>query len=310
MSTMSEQISSKGKGKAKIEVIDLTVDVPLTANKAVQVQQRSPASPSRDAQPTISNQAGSSKDVPSSSTRANPCTPTRAGSSYASSHYSFSPTQSTKRKAQQACITSFFPAKKFRIETIPPELSPEQKKALREEDKMAKADARRLARELEREKREEKKAAEDVTKAVKAAERRLKKEARDAEAARKREMAQWKADWKNWVQRNRQPDVEFTMPKGEEMWVNHMNVTGTKVLGLTRYELDCLPHCAVDNPLQPAGEEWAPMMMFRIDDVERLAFRKEGIVSGVSQDDEAVLLREGEERLKTKMEKRDNQQAG
>jgi hypothetical protein len=308
---MSGRTSTKSKGKAKVEVIDLTLDEPLTANKAVQVQLPLPISPPRNARPTTSTLAGNSKAVPPPSTRVNPSTPIRAGSSNASFSSPFSPTQGTKRKAEQARITSFFPAKKLRIETIPAPLTPDEKKAAKEEEKTARADARRLAKELEKEakelEKEEKKAAEEKTKAKKAEERRLKKEARDAEAARKREIAQWRADWKDWVQRNRQPDAEFTMPKGEDMWENHVNIKGAKELDLTRHELDCLEHCDVKNPMQPAGEEWAPMKLYRVAEVEKLAYRKEGIVNGVSQDDEAALLREGEEKLKTRMGKNDNE---
>jgi hypothetical protein len=238
--------------------------------------------------------------------RAIPCTPTRAGPSASSP---FSPTQGTKRKAQQARITSFFPAKKLRIETIPAALTPDEKKALREETKLARADARLLARELEKEQQEEKKAVEDALKAAKAEDRRLKKEARDAEAAQKRQVAKWKVDWKDWVQRNKQPDAEFEMPKGEDMWENHVNVKGTKELGLTRVELDCLEHCDVENPLQPAGEEWAPMKMYKFADVEKLAFRKEGVVNGVSQGDETALLQQGEASLKKRMEKKAQEEA-
>ena len=309
---MSTRNSNKAKGKAKIEVvevIDLTLDVPSTAHKAVQVQLPLPITPPRQTRPMSSNQAGSSRLLHSSSTRPMPCTPVRAGPSTLPSSSPFSPTQGTKRKAQQARITSFFPAKKFRIETVPTPLTPHEKKAAREEEKIARADAKRLARALEQEERDAKRLAEEEVRVARAEERRVKKEAREVEAAHKRKVAQWKVDWKDWVQRNKQPDAEFEMSKGEDMWENYINVKGTKDIGLTRNELDCLEHCDVKNPLQPAGEEWAPMKMYRVADAEKLAYRKEGIVNGISQDDEAALLREGEERLKTRMGKRANEDA-
>jgi hypothetical protein len=292
------------KGKAKVEIVDLTVEVPFTVNKEVQVRPTSPVTPPRATRPATVNQASSSKAV-----RASPCTPTRAESSTATASSPFSSTQGTKRKAQQARITSFFPTKKLRLETIPAALTPDEKKVLREETKLARADARLLARELEREHQEEKKAVEDALKAAKAEDRQSKKAARDAETAQKRQVAKWKADWKDWVQRNKQPDAEFEMPKGEDMWENHMNVKDTKKLGLTRIELDCLEHCDVKNPLQPAGEEWAPMKMYKLADVEKLAFRKEGIINGVLQHDETTLLQQGEAKLKKKLEKKDQEEA-
>jgi hypothetical protein len=297
------------KGKAKVEVIDLTVEVRSTSNEKVKMQPPLAVTPPRATRPTIVDQASNSKVAPSLPTSADPCTPKRAGPSTATASPTFPSTQGTKRKAQQARITSFFPIKKLRLEPIPVALTPDEKKALREETKVARADAILLAKELEKEQQEEKKAVEDALKTAKAEDRRSKKQARDAEAAHKRQDTRWKADWKDWVQRHKQPDAEFKMPKGEEMWENHVNIKGTKELGLTRIELDCLEHCDVKNPLQPAGEEWAPMKMYRLADVEQLAFRKEGIIAGVSRDDEATLLRQGEAGFKKRLEKRNQAEA-
>ncbi|KAF2692239.1 hypothetical protein K458DRAFT_411883 [Lentithecium fluviatile CBS 122367] len=306
---MSNQTSANGKEKAKI-IIDLTVDVPST-HKAMQEQLPSPVSPPRHAQPTDSTQAGSSKAGPSSSTSPRFTTPVRPGPSTSTP----SPTPGTKRKARQALITSWFPAKKPRIETATLELTPDEKRAARESEraareseKLARADAKRLALQLEKEEKAALKAKADAAKAARAEERRIKKEVKEAELAQKRLLAQWKADWKDWVERHKQPDAEFTIPKNEDMWENHVNATGAKKhAGLTRNELDCLRHCDVKNPQQPAGEEYAPMKMYRAADVEKLVWRKEAIVSGLSQEDEAALLQEGERRLVEKMAKDDEQ---
>jgi hypothetical protein len=305
---MTNLSSAKGKGKAKVVIIDLTDDAPSSSEEAVQAQLHLPTSPPHGARPIHSTQAGGSRAVPSSFT-----TNARPGPSSTPLSSTLSPTQGTKRKAQ-ATITSFFPAKKPRIDVIPTQPTPNEKKVLRgaekvarEEQKLVRAEARRLVMELEKEEREARKEKANAAKAAKAEERRLKKETRDAEVARKREVAQWRVDWKEWVQRTRQPNAVFQIPKDENRWQNHMNANGAKELDLTRHELDCLPHCEVKNP---ADEDYPPMKLYRIVDVQILAFWKEGIVNGISQDDEEALLREGERRLNLRKKKKDVEQVG
>ncbi|KAF2865933.1 hypothetical protein BDV95DRAFT_242740 [Massariosphaeria phaeospora] len=325
---MSDQApsKSKGKGKARVDFVDLALDVDVdvdglssaSSSATVRAQLPSPVSPPRNADTRLPTTPTPSRlglglglgAAPS------PRTPlARAPSTFRPSHLSStpssskpSPSQSCKRKAtKQTVIDSFFPTKKPKLETLPAALTPEGKKALRDEEKRAQAEGKRLAKELDREEREAQKAAKkailDAARAVKAEERRVKKEARDAETARKREVRRWKA----WVLRHKDSYADFVIPEGENMYQNHVNFNGTDGTGLTRPEMQCLPHCKVKNPNeppgQPPGDEYKPMRMFRKEDVRRLKYRKEAVLNGVAQDDEARLLREGERLFKLRKEK-------
>jgi hypothetical protein len=65
-----------------------------------------------------------------------------------------------------------------------------------------------------------------------------------------------------------------------------------KVYGIKGDELACVPYCPVQNP---HGKGFTPMKFFLETDVIRLAFRKEAVMAGVSQDDEDELLARGQE---------------
>lgn len=289
---MSDRRRDRGKGKAV--VIDLTFDepVPSTFYNAEPVQSTLPATPRRNTRPTSPmNESTFTQPVPS--------TPTRAGPSNTAPPNPTTPTPGSKRTRSQARITAYFPPKKFRVDPIPFQLTKEEAKEARdkqkmkeEENRVARADAIRLAKALEKEERAQKKAERE----------RL----REAEKAHKQQQNQWKADWKSWVERHRQPDARLKLPK-RIPWDIYVNATGTEDYGLTQRERQCLPHCDLKNPHEQPGQEYAPMKIYRRADVELLAWRKEGVLTGVSQDDEEALLEEGERRYKArKGEKQDD----
>ncbi|KAF2438397.1 hypothetical protein P171DRAFT_504573 [Karstenula rhodostoma CBS 690.94] len=99
----------------------------------------------------------------------------------------------------------------------------------------------------------------------------------------------WKKDWKEWISApENQSTDQFQRTYNEDL----VNVKeSAKVYGVKGEELACLPHCPVQNP---HGKGFTPMKFFLKADVVRLAFRKEAVLEGESQDDEDELLARGE----------------
>jgi len=229
-----------------------------------------PETPHRRAQPPHFPSTPQTRAGPS--TAPIPCTPV-------------SSTLNRKRK-EQSLITSFFPNKKVRVETVPIAPSPAESKAARLARKQEEEDIKALIQDIEKEEREERKAREDAAKAAREAERQLKREAREAEALRRKQVNRCRNKWRDWVSSNKKPLATFSIADGE-LWSLHRNVKQCRAeFGLPRTDLDCLPHCDVENPL---NGEYADMRMFRLVDVERLAWRKEGVLRGVEGSEEEVI---------------------
>lgn len=276
----------KGKGRAKTtanrEVIDLTLDLPSSAGEAGRLTPPS-SPPSHDAPPL-------------------PSTPVRI--SVAEAGLSLVTPPTSKRKSQSR-ITSYYPNKRNRIEIVPTSPTPAERKANRvadRADKEAEREAARAAkaetRRREREARDARRAEEDNAKDARAAARAIEKEQREAEAAQKKEekrrKAQWKADWKTWMQRNKQVDATFEIPEGQHN--DHEKFKNIKEckqeFGIKRDELDCIPHCDTVNPI---NEEYAPEKRFSVKHVMRLAWKKEAIENGIPQNDIITLIEKGRE---------------
>ncbi|KAJ4356726.1 uncharacterized protein N0V89_004762 [Didymosphaeria variabile] len=100
----------------------------------------------------------------------------------------------------------------------------------------------------------------------------------------------WRKDWKEWISApENQSTDQFDRNYDEDL----INVKeSAKVYGIKSEDLACLPHCPVQNP---HGKGFTPMKFFLKTDVIQLAFRKEAVLAGVSQDDEEELLVHGEE---------------
>lgn len=248
---MANMQSVKGKGKARTVVVEVasssTVAPPRTPHRNPQPPDSTPTS----AQPAI-------LATPSSS--------------------SFLSTPSSKRKSQ-ARITSFFPNKKVRIETIPFELSPAEKKAKKEEEDDIKA----LIKDIEKEERELKKAERE-------AERQLKREEKLAASEERRRKAQHRLDWNSWCDRNSRPDATFKIPKGD-VWAMHKCMSQcVQEFGLRRSEVLCLEHCSIPNY---HDKDAADIRLYRSDDVEKLAGRKEAMLAGIECSDEEELIAKG-----------------
>lgn len=96
----------------------------------------------------------------------------------------------------------------------------------------------------------------------------------------------WREDWKLWLEEHK-TSAQFPRTYNEDL----VNVKeSSKVYGVNAEDLATLPHCPVTNPHVPA---FTPSKFFKQDDVETLAFRKEAILSGISQYDETELLAKG-----------------
>ena len=121
-------------------------------------------------------------------------------------------------------------------------------------------------------------------------EKERKAEATKLEKARKANEKQWKQDWKIWfTDPANQTSATFQRTPNDDL----VNVKeSATVYGIKREELNCLRHCNAPNP---HGPYFTPMKLFVKAEVQDLAFRKEGILAGVSQDDEVGLLRRGKE---------------
>ncbi|KAF1851980.1 uncharacterized protein K460DRAFT_351836 [Cucurbitaria berberidis CBS 394.84] len=127
-----------------------------------------------------------------------------------------------------------------------------------------------------------KKADEAAVKAANAAKRKAAADAKKAETQRKKQVAQWKRDWKDWVTTNQIPDERFTAFEQD-----CLTVTKSKeYLGIQKDELQCLPHDTRPNPNGP----FAPMRLYKYEEVVDLAYKKEAILAGVSQVDDETLI--------------------
>lgn len=213
-------------------------------------------------------------------------------------------TPSSKRKSQ-ARITSYFPNKKIRVETIPFELSPAEKKARKDEEDDIKA----LIKDIEKEERETKKAIEkeqrQARKATERAERQAKRAEQDAKQQLKRETqlaaarerqtkAHYRANWNRWCEDNAMHNATFEFPKNlpkDDLWVLHRSITQCgKEFGLKRDEAFCLEHCCMPNYHNPDAPD---ITLFRLDDVYKLAWRKEAMLAGIECNTDDDWIAEG-----------------
>lgn len=121
--------------------------------------------------------------------------------------------------------------------------------------------------------------------AIKAANAAKRKEAAAAKKAETERKKQWKRDWEMWVTENNIKDTFFT--SFEEDCVTTSKAK--QYLRLQAHELECLPH---DERPNPQGFK-APMKLYKYDEVVDLAYKKEAIQAGVSQDDEELLIAQG-----------------
>lgn len=203
------------------------------------------------------------------------------------------PTPSSKRKSQSR-ITSFFPSKKLRIETIPIAFTSAETKAAQKAQKELDDDISALIRDIEKEEREEEKARKEAQREQERQTRNADKDAarqskREADAAAKlaldrlrKQKAQNRRLWKDWVTSNSRPNATFRgLRHGWDQ--EHRNVTQCRRdFGLSRVELDCLEHFSMRNPI---NEEYADMRIYRLNDVEQLAARKQAMLQGVQESD-------------------------
>ncbi|KAF2442793.1 hypothetical protein P171DRAFT_49366 [Karstenula rhodostoma CBS 690.94] len=226
--------------------------------------------------------------APSSSAVSPPRTPPRRPQPPAQpatpSSSAFPATPSSKHK--QSRITSFFPNRKRRLDTIPFELSPAEKRAEKRAKKQEEADVKVLIKDIEKEEREAKRAEIE-------AERQLKREEQVAAALERQKKARIRANWNSWCERNARPNSKFEIPKADEkrLWKLHRSMTQCdKEFGLKRLELHCLEHCSRPNWHTDGATE---MLLYRLDDVERLAWRKEAMLAGVECDNEEELFAKG-----------------
>ena len=103
----------------------------------------------------------------------------------------------------------------------------------------------------------------------------------------------WQQDCKKCVAEN-QTTEKFERPFDEDL----VNVEESgKVYGIRSEDLATLPHCPVTNP---HVKFFTASKFFMQADVENLAFRKEAVLAGVSQDDEDELLAQGQELFEDK----------
>ncbi|KAJ4360257.1 uncharacterized protein N0V89_000817 [Didymosphaeria variabile] len=189
------------------------------------------------------------------------------------------PSSLSSQRKSQARITSFFPNKKRRIETIPFELSPAEKKAKKQEEDDIKA----LIKDIENEERETKKAEKE-------AERQLKREEKLAVTREKKQKAQYRLNWNTWCERNARPNATFKTPKGD-VWASHKCMSQcVQDFGLKRSEVLCLEHCSIPNY---HNEDAPAIRLYRSDDVEKLVGRKEATLAGIEGIDEEDLIAEG-----------------
>lgn len=194
----------------------------------------------------------------------------------------FPATPNSKRKFQ-TCIDSYFPSRKKRIEFKPLELSPAEKKAKKEQE----ADIKALIKDIEKEEREAKRAERE-------AEQQLKRETLLAAARERRKKARHRADWNRWCERNAKPNATFEIPKDllkGDLWILHRSISQcVKDFGLNREEVFCLEHCCRPNYHDEGATD---ITLFRIDDVQKLAWRKEAMLAGIECNKEQDLIAEG-----------------
>ncbi|KAL1598696.1 hypothetical protein SLS60_007836 [Paraconiothyrium brasiliense] len=246
---MTDRPSTKAKGKARAD------------DSSAATSFEPPRTPSRRPQPPAS--------TPTSAQFAGLATPS-------SSALTSSP--NAKRKSQ-ARITSFFPNKKRRIETIPFKLSPAEKKAKRQEEN----DIKTLIKDIEKEEREIKKAEKD-------AERQLKREERSAATLERKRKAENRSKWNAWCEHNARPNATFQTPKGD-VWASHKCISQCiQDFGLKRSEVLCLEHCSIPNY---HNEDAPDIRLYRSGDVERLVARKEATLAGLECLDEEDWIAEG-----------------
>ena len=175
------------------------------------------------------------------------------------------------------------PAKGIKRERSPSPSSPPIVSSQDISTQSASATPSRAAKKAKVQKTASEKAEESAIKATKA-------EAAKGEKARKATEKQGKQDWKDWFNAPaNKVDATFQRTQGDDL----VNVKESgNVYGIKREELNCLRHCPAPNP---HGANFTPMKLFVKSEVQKLAFRKEAILAGVAQDDEAELLRRGKE---------------
>jgi hypothetical protein len=242
---MASQSANKGKGKGKVKARmpsyhdSVFIDLTTPSSSAEPVQLPSPISEPRPAQlPSfMTSSSGSSSSQPP-------------------------PSHGTKRK--QSKITSFFPNKKGRIETV----------ALAEDKKVADK-AEKAAKKKEK---EEKKEQDAAIKAANAQERTKRREA--------------KKRWREWHEEHQMPDITFDIPEDDDQ-VDYLIATECRnEFGLDFNERKCLPYCERENPIK---SDYGPMKLYRRREVAKLAWRKEAMLDGVREEEvgRETLLKSG-----------------
>ena len=134
-----------------------------------------------------------------------------------------------------------------------------------------------------------KKADEAATKAAKAAKKKEAADTKKAEAQRKKQVAQWKLDWKDWIDKHKiknPDDAELCSIEKECLTTTECK----KYFRLQDRELECL-RC--DKQPNPYGR--FPIKLYLYDEVVELAYKKEAIQAGVSQDHDEALIARGKE---------------
>lgn len=190
------------------------------------------------------------------------------------------PSPSSSKRKRQTRIDAYFGSKKLRISPLVFELSPEEKK-------QQQADIKALIKDIEQEEREAKKD-------ERRAQQQLKRETQAAAARERQKEARHRANWDNWCARNAKPDATFELPKDlkrGDLWVLHRSITMCeKEFGLRRTEVFCLEHSCMPNWRTEGATD---ITLFRMDDVQTLAWRKEAMLAGTECENEEDLIVEG-----------------
>ncbi|KAF2829360.1 hypothetical protein CC86DRAFT_404001 [Ophiobolus disseminans] len=95
-------------------------------------------------------------------------------------------------------------------------------------------------------------------------------------------------EWKDWVNEHILGDEDAKLPPTDDDCL-----TATKCKDYFKIagdELKCLQH---DARPSPHGGRLPPLKLYKYDEVERLAYKKEAILAGVSQDNEETLIARG-----------------
>jgi len=138
-----------------------------------------------------------------------------------------------------------------------------------------------LAKKLASAKKKEEEAA---VKAANAAKRKEAADAKKAEKEKKKLVAQCKKDWKDWVSNNQ---TDETLTSGE--LGKTVNVKNAKsFFDLKPDELKCIPHRPSVNSYNQM-----PQRQYKWDDCGKLAFRKEAMLAGISQENEEEFFAKG-----------------